>query len=70
MGKLKPEDWSARWIGVPPTSSGTDIEGVVINRATYRTLDGKVAVDVTPILKKALDERRIPFQSTLTETGT
>ena len=28
--------------------SGTDLDGVVINRATYRTLDGKVAVDVTP----------------------
>ena len=61
MGKLKPEDWSARWIGAPPTSSRTDLEGVVINRATYRTLDGAVAVDVTPILKKALDEKRIPF---------
>lgn len=60
-GKLKPEDWSARWIGVPPASSGTNFDGVFINRATYRTLDGKVAVDDTPILKKALKEKRIPF---------
>jgi hypothetical protein len=69
MGKLKPEDWSARWIGVPPTSSGTDLDGVVINRATYRTLDGKVAVDVTPILKKALDQKRIPFHVHFNDLG-
>lgn len=61
MGKLKPEDWSARWVGAPPASSGTNLEGVVINRATYRTLDGSVAVDVTPILRQALDDKQIPF---------
>ncbi len=61
MGKLGPEDWSARWIGEPPSTPGTDLEGVLIRRATYRTLDGRTAVDVTPILKKALDDRRIPF---------
>jgi alpha-L-rhamnosidase len=69
MGKLKPEDWSARWIGVPPTSSGTDLDGVVINRATYRTLDGKVAVDVTPVLQKALKEKRIPFHVHFNDLG-
>ena len=69
MGKLKPEDWSARWIGAPPVSSGTDLDGVVINRATYRTLDGKVAVDVTPILKKALNEKRIPFHVHFNDLG-
>lgn len=45
MEKLKPGDLSARWIGVPATSSGTALEGVVIQRATYRTPDGKVAID-------------------------
>jgi alpha-L-rhamnosidase len=69
MGKLKPEDWSARWIGVPPTSPGTDLAGVVIDRATYRTLDGKVAVDVTPILEKALEEKRIPFHVLFSDLG-
>jgi len=69
MGKLKPGDWSARWIGVPPTSSGADLEGVVITHATYRTLDGKVAIDVTPILKKALDEKRIPFHVHFNDLG-
>ena len=63
MGLLKPEDWSAHWIGAPAASPGTNLEGVVISRATYRTLDGKVAVDVTPVLKKALNEKRIPFTS-------
>ena len=69
MGKLKPGDWSARWIGAPPTASGADLEGVVINRATYRTLDGRVAKDVTPILKKALDEKRIPFLVQFNDLG-
>jgi alpha-L-rhamnosidase len=61
MGLLKPEDWSARWIGVPPASSATDLDGVVVTRATYRTLDGAVAVDVTPILKNAVEARKLPF---------
>lgn len=69
MGKLKPADWSAQWIGAPSSSSRTDIEGVVIQRATYRTLDGKVAVDVTPILQKALREKRIPFHVLFTDLG-
>jgi alpha-L-rhamnosidase len=69
MGKLKPEDWSARWIGEPPTSSRANLEGVVINRATYRTLDGKVAVDVTPVLQKALDANRIPFHVHFNDLG-
>lgn len=69
MGKLKPEDWSARWIGAPPASSRTDLDGVVINRATYRTLDSKVTVDVTPVLKKALDEKRIPFHVHFNDLG-
>ena len=61
MGKVKPEDWSARWIGVPTTSSGSDLKDVSIIRATYRTLDGKTEVDVTPILKNALAEKHLPF---------
>lgn len=69
MGKLKPEDWSAQWIGEPSRSSGSDLDGVVITRATYRTLDGKMAVDVTPILKKALDEKRIPFHVHFNDLG-
>jgi len=61
MGLLKNEDWSAKWIGVPPLAITNGLDGVVVTRATYRTLDGTVAVDVTPILKKALEEKRIPF---------
>ncbi len=69
MGLLNRSDWSARWIGAPPTSSATDLDGVVINRAVYRTLDGKVVVDVTPVLEKALADKRIPFHVLFSDLG-
>lgn len=69
MGLLNPSDWSARWIGAPSISSGTNLDGVVINRATYRTLDGKVAVDATLVLKQALQEKRIPFHVDFNHLG-
>ncbi len=68
MGLLKPEDWQAKWIaaGAEPVSAPT---GVVVTKATYRTLDGKVAVDVTPILKRVAEEKRLPFKVEFNQLG-
>ncbi|MFO1524116.1 MAG: family 78 glycoside hydrolase catalytic domain [Kiritimatiellia bacterium] len=60
MGKLAPSDWSARWIAAPADIPPA-VEGVEIVRATYRTLDGKVEVDVTPSVRKLIGETRLPF---------
>jgi hypothetical protein len=60
MGKLSPADWSARWIAAPAEIPFT-VEGVEIVRATYRTLDGKVEVDVTSSVRKLVAEKRVPF---------
>ena len=54
MGLLKPGDWSAQWIGPPAMPIDTD--GVTIKKASYQTLDGGVAVDVTEIVRKELDK--------------
>lgn len=62
MGKLKPDDWSARWIGAPEHSAGTDIDGVKVTRATYRTLDGRVEKDVTDLMRRVVEEKRLPFR--------
>ncbi|MFO1492473.1 MAG: hypothetical protein U1F87_16555 [Kiritimatiellia bacterium] len=58
MGKLAPSDWSARWIAAPADIPPA-VEGVEIVRATYRTLDGKVEVDVTPSVRKLIGEKRL-----------
>lgn len=68
IGKLKPEDWSARWIAVPPEPA-MDPAGVVVTKATYRTLDGKVSVDVTPILQRVVEEKRLPFKVDFNKLG-
>ena len=60
MGKLAPSDWSARWIAAPAEAPPA-AEGVEIVRATYRTLDGKVEVDVTPSVRKLAADKRLPF---------
>ena len=59
MGLLKPGDWSAQWIGPPAMPIDTD--GVTIKKASYQTLDGGVAVDVTEIVRKELDKDK-PFE--------
>ena len=61
MGKLQPGDWSARWIGAPEHSAGPDVDGVKVTRATYRTLDGRVEKDVTDLMRRVVEEKRLPF---------
>ena len=50
MGLIKPDDWTAQWIGAPAVPVGDD--ELTVEKATYRTLDGSVAVDVTELMKK------------------
>jgi len=61
MGLLKAEDWQAQWIGAPamPTTRA-DPDVVSIERATYQTLDGKIAVDVTDIMRNEMAKEK-PF---------
>jgi len=56
MGLLKEGDWQAQWIsyGVPYNPEGS----LVVKKATYRTIDGKVAVDVTETVQKVLAKRK------------
>lgn len=61
MGKLRPEDWSARWIGVPEAPAAVDLAGVSITKASYRTLDGRVEKEVTGIVKDVVEAKRLPF---------
>lgn len=59
MGLMKPDDWQAQWIGAPvepPPAAGK--AKLTVTKATYRTLDGKVAVDVTEIVRKLLAENK------------
>jgi len=55
MGLMKPEDWSAEWIGVTPPLKEKD---VTITKASYQTLDASVAVDVTAIVKQELAKNK------------
>ena len=68
MGKLKPEDWMAKWITAPPDAA-MDPAVVVVTKAIYRTLDGKVAVDVTPVMKRVVEEKRLPFKVEFNKLG-
>jgi len=52
MGLLKEADWQAKWIGAPAAMSNAG--PFTVTKATYRTLTGDVAVDVTEIVKKNL----------------
>lgn len=67
MGLLRQEDWQAKWIatGAEPALTPQD---AVVTKATYRTLDGKV-VDVTPILKRVVEEKRLPFKVEFNQLG-
>jgi alpha-L-rhamnosidase len=55
MGLLKPDDWSAQWIGLTPPLKGKD---VTITKASYQTLDASIAVDVTAIVKQELAKNK------------
>ena len=64
MGLLNPDDWTAEWIGAPltvaaPTTPAGNNE-LIVKKATYRTLDGSVAVDVTAIMQRELAKKK-PF---------
>jgi len=61
MGKLRPGDWTARWIGAPENPATPDLEGVKVTRASYRTTDGRVERDVTELLRRVVEEKRLPF---------
>ena len=55
MGLLKPSDWTAQWISassapLPPDPN----DKLTIKKASYQTLNGKIAVDVTEIVRKEL----------------
>jgi len=49
-GLLTPDEWSAEWIAAPETAANKN--ELIIQKATYRTLDGSIAVDVTEIVQK------------------
>jgi alpha-L-rhamnosidase len=59
MGFLKPEDWTAQWISAP--AAPVSQSALTVKKATYRTLDGSVAVEVTEIVRKELAKSK-PFQ--------
>ena len=59
MGLFRERDWQGQWISTP--AAPNDKAQLTVNKATYRTLDGSVAVDVTAIVKKELAK-----QNTLT----
>jgi alpha-L-rhamnosidase len=61
MGKLQPSDWSARWIGVPENSAAPVLDGIKITRASYRTHDGKIEKDVTDLMRRIVEEKRLPL---------
>ncbi len=62
MGLLKPDDWKAQWISAQPAPvSNDEMDKMTVANATYRTLDGRVAVDVTEIMRKEL-AKKAPFE--------
>ena len=62
MGLLDPADWKAQWISAPVTPVAPLAPPVktkvTVTKATYRTLDGSVEVDVTEIVKKELAKKK------------
>ena len=50
MGLLSPDDWQAQWIGLEESTPVTLGEALRVIRATYRSVDGKSAKDVTELL--------------------
>lgn len=54
MGLLKPEDWSGTWISPPDWES--DPTKLSIQKAVYRTRNGKESTDVTGLFSRLLNE--------------
>ena len=44
------EAWTAQWITAPAATAGGG--GLTVTKATYRTLDGAVSVDITAAMQK------------------
>lgn len=61
MGKLKPEDWSARWIGPADKPEPVKTGDIKVIRAVYRTLDGSISKDVTELMRRVAAQGRLPF---------
>ena len=61
MGKLRPDDWSAKWIGTPDGPAAPDLDGVEVVRARYRTHDGRVERDVTDLMRRVVRDKQLPF---------
>ena len=58
VGLLQPADWSAQWVAAdPPNSAST--EPLIIRRATYETVEGERAVDVTAALASRVKDNRL-----------
>jgi len=53
------ESWMAQWITAPAATAGG--VGLTVTKATYRTLDGAVSVDVTATMQKVVADKRLPF---------
>ena len=58
MGLLKPDDWTAQWISA--SAAPVSHDELTVKKATYRTLDGHVSVDVTMIMQKEVT-KKTPF---------
>jgi len=60
-------DWRAQWIAAP--NSARETSSLVVITARYRTLDGKVAVDVTPVVRRWVEEWRVPIRVNFRDFG-
>ena len=69
MGKLRPEDWSAKWIGPSADPVAPNFAHLRVNRAVYRTLDGSVEKDVTAVMRRVAEEKRLPFRVDFNQLG-
>ena len=58
MGLLQPADWSAQWIAADPSNSVSS-GALIIRHATYETVEGKSAVDVTTALASRVKDNRL-----------
>lgn len=58
---------SAHWIAAP--NSARETSSLVVTTARYRTLDGKVALDVTPVVRRWVEEWRVPIRVSFRDFG-
>ncbi|MBN8456967.1 MAG: family 78 glycoside hydrolase catalytic domain [Verrucomicrobia bacterium] len=69
MGKLRTEDWSAKWIAPPEDPVVPNLADLRVDRAVYRTLDGAVEKDVTAVMRRVAEEKRLPFRVDFNQLG-